>query len=152
MNKGRSLFDIVRLFRNVCTQHPLVNDFFEGVYGISSADNITYSLIALTVQNVTRQSGTSPYLTYTVNLLYADRLTENRDNRLAIQSTGITVLSEIINAIESLDQLTLGGMLTFSPFTEQFADNCAGVVTTLSIQVADPIGDCYWLDTECFEC
>lgn len=147
---GSNMYEFVKMVGRVFESHPFVNSFFEGVYKISDSDNVDYPLVALTINNISRNERT---INYNINLLYADRLTDNRDNKLAVQSTGTNVLLEGLNAIDwRIDSLSVTEGYSITPFTEQFADNCAGVFTTVSIESVNPIGDCEWLDCSCFEC
>lgn len=148
MTKGVNLYELHDVFRKVFQAHPLVNDFHVNKYRLNDTDDIGYPAVVFTVNGMTK-NGT--LLTYNINLLYADRLTDSRDNETNIQSIGTTVLIEGINAVSDVLEISVDNY-TLNPFTEQFADNTAGVVATISVEAPVNIGECYWMDIECLEC
>lgn len=149
MLKGYKLFEVAQLFRRVAGQHPFVNTFFEGVYRVEDSSNVKYPCLAFTVNSITKQSN---LLVLEVNLLWADRMTENRDNIMTASSVGTEVLNELLNAVDEFTDISVQEGYTIRPFWGQFSDDCAGVTTTATIQVPNPIGDCHWLDPDCLKC
>ena len=111
-----------------------VVSFAEGdVYDKLNQSGQTYPKIVLTLNNLTdAEEGRK---TVDCTLFYIDRLTDNEDNKLSIQSVGVTVLDQIKTRLEqeyidwdyTADQ--------FTPFTEKFADLCAGVFTSTTIEM-----------------
>lgn len=112
-----------------------VVSFAEGdVYDKLNQSGQTYPKIVLTLNNLTdAEEGRK---TVDCTLFYIDRLTDNEDNKLSIQSVGVTVLDQIKTRLEqeyidwdyTADQ--------FTPFTEKFADLCAGVFTSTTIEMS----------------
>lgn len=149
MTKGYTLIEVVDLLRQISCAHPTLNTFLYGVYNIESKDNIDYPVLAITVNSATRTGNT---LNYNLNLLYADRLTDDRDNELYVQTTGLQVLSEVLNVMGWVDDISLSESQDMYTFTEQFSNNTAGTYTTIQLQAANPIGDCAWIDYECLGC
>lgn len=149
MNKGYTLHELVTTIRQIVSGHPTINSFIEGVYKAIEVDNINYPALMVTVNSTTRTART---LNYDINLLYADRLTDERDNKLFIQSAGTAVLAELLNAIDLIDDVSLSESNQISVFEEQFADNTAGAFVRIQIETANPIGDCAWIDYSCIGC
>lgn len=149
MKRDYNLFELTKLISQICDAHPHVNDFFTSVYRLNDTDNIVYPVVSLTINNITANENT---IDYNINLLYADRLTENRDNNISIQSIGTTTLIEIINFLGEKTTLLkpLGYQIT--PFMEQFADNCSGVFSQLTLKAPNYIGSCHWIDSKCIDC
>lgn len=149
MRKDYNLYELTELIKRLCNAHPLVNDFMTSVYRLNDTDDVNYPAIALTINSATPQQNT---IDFNINLLYADRLTDNRDNDISIQSTGIGILLEMLNVIEENANVVIPTGNQILPFMEQFADNTAGVFTSVTLTVPNYIGDCYWLDPDCLDC
>ena len=67
-----------------------------------------------------------------------DRLTEDLSNEVEIQSVGIQVLTNIITALQDLGIFTAAEW-TAQTFNQRFADECAGVFTSVRLQVPQDI-------------
>lgn len=149
MTKDYNLFEIINLINKICDAHPKINTFFTNVYRLNDSNDIIYPVISLTVNNITRQENT---IDYNINILYSDRLTENRDNQIVVQSSGTSAIIEIFNLIENHTNISPSIGYQLTPFTEQFADNTAGIFATLTLKVPNYIGECHWIDIKCIEC
>jgi len=147
--KNYNLFELNNLIKSICNAHPLINDYFINKYRVVESDNINYPLLACTVNYITSAENT---LTFNVNMLYADRLTDQRDNEITVQSIGVSSLIEVVNALKELAPVAVDDSYNITPFTEQFADNCAGVFATLNIETPHYIGQCNWVDKTCIDC
>lgn len=138
--------ELVDLIKQVSLMHPFVNSFFEGIYSVAGEEsNIKYGAIVLTPN--THQIG-KQVSTYNFNIMYVDRTTKDRDNTLEVQSVGIDVLVEILSALIDRFDMGIDESVTINVFKEQFADETAGALTTISIQVQSNISECHWLDNE----
>ena len=71
---------------------------------------------------------------YTFNLFYVDRLTADEKNKTEIQSVGLQVLGNILRSFT--DYIGVSDA-RFQPFTQRFADECAGVYCTVTLTVPD---------------
>lgn len=149
MERNYNLFELTNLLRNVFLSHPFVNDFMVNKYRLNDTDNITYAACVFTVNSITRQDN---LLSFDTNILYVDRLNDKRDNEMAIQSTGLSVMIECLNAIKENTEVAIQTDFTSTPFTEQFADNTAGIFARVTMQVPSYIGNCDWLDPDCIHC
>ncbi|MCD8079639.1 MAG: hypothetical protein LUF04_04260 [Bacteroides sp.] len=149
MIKGLNLYEVQKAIRLVFESHPLVNDFLINKYRLNDTDDMKYPGVVFTVNSITRNDSV---LKLDTNLLYADRLTDSRDNEIQIQSTGTTVLMECLNVFYEHTDIAVTQGYVMTPFTEQFADNTAGIVTHVSLETPSHLQDCYWLDTESLEC
>lgn len=136
-----TLVEIINEIKRIADKQPNINYVGEGdIYSLNSLPNIDYSVFFIT-QNAHNQ--TENTITYNFNLYYVDRLTENQDNTLDIQSAGILMLGNIINTInELIDEVELVYDIQFQPFTHKFADDCAGVYATCSFEVSNNLGVC----------
>lgn len=138
----KNYFEIIEFIEGVCLQHPFVNNFYYGIYRALEADNIDYSAIILTSSGINRSQNT---IEYKFNLMYVDRLMNDRSNEIEIQSTGLDVLQGILSVISESDPYTDYNLnYSLNVFREQFADNVSGCVTTISITAPSNIGECTW--------
>ena len=140
-------FDFIKEIKEISTSHILVNEYGEGdIYEYLNNGEHKYPCVFLTVTNLTTtDSGTAINFT----LFYTDRLIENQANKTAIQSTGISVIKQILSKYEQLHPEYLLNSVNYTPFTEKFTDMCAGIFCDVTIEnQIDTLED---YDNECEE-
>lgn len=134
-----TLYKVIDTIKMLSLKHPNVNSAHEGnIYDIMNGNpQQKYASVVLTQQSHTQDV---MYDHYSFNIFYVDRLLDDMEsNRVQIQSTGKSMLSNIIRAFcDEFDAECEN--ITFQPFTERFADECAGVYCTITI---DMIKDSY---------
>lgn len=125
-------FDFIKEIKEISTSHILVNEYGEGdIYEYLNNGEHKYPCIFLTVTNLnTTDSGTAINFT----LFYTDRLVENQTNKTAIQSTGISVIKQILTRFEVANPTFEFNSVNYTPFTEKFTDMCAGVFCDVVIE------------------
>lgn len=140
-------FDFIKEIKEISTSHILVNEYGEGdIYEYLNNGEHKYPCIFLTVTNLTTtESGTAINFT----LFFTDRLVENQANKTAIQSTGISVIKQILSRYEQLHPEYLLSNVEYTPFTEKFTDMCAGVFCDVVIENQIDTLEVY--DNECEE-
>ena len=140
-------FDFIKEIKEISTSHILVNEYGEGdIYEYLNNGEHKYPCIFLTVTNLTTtDSGTAINFT----LFYTDRLVENQANKTSIQSTGISVIKQILSRYEQLHPEYLLSNVNYTPFTEKFTDMCAGVFCDVVIE--NQIDTLENYDNECEE-
>ena len=140
-------FDFIKEIKEISTSHILVNEYGEGdIYEYLNNGEHKYPCIFLTVTNLTTtDSGTAINFT----LFYTDRLVENQANKTSIQSTGISVIKQILSKYEQLHPEYLLSNVNYTPFTEKFTDMCAGVFA--EVVVENLIENLEGYDNECEE-
>lgn len=140
-----TLYTVIETIKMLALKHPNINSAYEGnIYDIMNANpGQKYASVVLTQQQHTQDD---IYEHYNFNIFYVDRLVGNmEDNRLQIQSTGKNMLSNIIKAFcEEFDAEC--DTINFHTFTERFADECAGVYATITIDMVKEINcdEKYW--------
>lgn len=127
-----TLLDVIKKLEEVAINQPQVREIVPNdVYKLNERADASYGVFAWTqgqhVGNV--NAGTT---TFVFNLFYIDRLTNDKKNKTEIQSVGIQVLNNILQCFAQF--ITVGDLL-FQPFTERFADECAGAYCTVSLTV-----------------
>lgn len=141
-------FELLKTIKNISTTHVLVNEYGEGdIYEHLNSGEHKYPCVFLTVTNI--ESSVSSTL-YNFTLFYTDRLIESGDNRTNIQSTGINVIQQILNRLIQEYPTYEVTNTNFTPFTEKFADMCAGVFCDVTFE--DPVENLEsTIDSECNE-
>ena len=112
--------------------HSVVNIFTD-----LNREDATYSALVLQPREHLR---TGDLMTYRFYLGYVDRLVSSKDNALEIESTGITIINNLVNILANnvnVAQVTTGQYIVF---TQRFLAECAGVYAELGITL--PVTDC----------
>ena len=130
-----NLFQLIHTIKNTAGKSNLVSSVKDGdVYENLNSGTQTYPVVNVTIDNITKdETGTS---NVTMNIFYIDRLEDNNRNKTQVQSSAVTVLEQIMNKLEDEQAFDFTSK-TFYPFTEKFADLCAGsyVTCTLDLQL-----------------
>ena len=130
-----NLFQLIHTIKNTAGKSNLVSSVKDGdVYENLNSGTQTYPVVNVTIDNITKdEKGTS---NVTMNIFYIDRLEDNNRNKTQVQSSAVTVLEQIMNKLEDEQSFDFTSK-TFYPFTEKFADLCAGsyVTCTLDLQL-----------------
>lgn len=129
-----TLLDLIKKLEDVAITQPQVKEIVPSdVYQLNERASALYGVFAWTqgqhVKNI-YEGMTS----YTFNLFYVDRLTADHKNKTEIQSVGLQVLGNILRSLSSYIGVSDA---RFQPFTERFADECAGVYCTVTLTVPD---------------
>lgn len=128
-----NLYSFIENLKNVSLAHYDVKEFNCGdVYGVMNKKNHKYPCVVLTVDNI--QKGQNDTNIVNGNLFYIDRQLADESNKLYIQSQGVSVLNNIFN--KSYQKIGYPfDTQQFTPFSEKFADLCAGAYCTFSALV-----------------
>ena len=140
-------FDFLRDIQEISNSHVLVNEYGEGdIYEYLNSGEHKYPCVFLTVTNLTTSiSGTQINFT----LFYTDRLVEDNSNKKSIQSTGINVIKQVLSKFEQEHPTFAIDSVNYQPFTEKFADMCAGVFCNVVLE--NPTDNIESYDNECEE-
>lgn len=135
-----TLFEIINKLKSIAINKPNINYVGDGdVYTLNSLPNIDYSVFFITQNDHSIYQDT---ITYSLNLFYIDRISDSEDNTLNIQSDGMLQLTNIINTLVFTEDVDVDGDITFVPFIQRFADQCAGVYCTVRFVVDNNLGVC----------
>ena len=135
-----TLFEIINKLKDIAISKPNINFVGDGdVYTLNSLPNIDYSVFFITQNDHSIYQDT---ITYSLNLFYIDRISDSEDNTLNIQSDGMLQLTNVINALVFSEDVDVDGDITFVPFIQRFADQCAGVYCTVRFVVENNLGVC----------
>ena len=135
-----TLFEIINKLKNIAISKPNINFVGDGdVYTLNSLPNINYSVFFITQNDHLIDSDT---ITYSLNLFYIDRISDSEDNTLNIQSDGMLQLTNIINTLVFSEDVDVDGEISFTPFIQRFADQCAGIYCNVRFIVDNNLGNC----------
>ena len=127
-----TLFDIIRNLQAIAAQEPSVRSVSDGdIYDcLNAAVDIKYGVFHITQDTHTTNGDLD---VWGLNLFYIDRLLDNGENRLSIQSAGITILENVLRNFADTFGAEYMNNIVYTPFTQRFKDNCAGVFCKISI-------------------
>lgn len=135
-----TLFEIINKLKDIAISKQNINFVGDGdVYTLNSLPNIDYSVFFITQNDHSIYQDT---ITYSLNLFYIDRISDSEDNVLNIQSDGMLQLTNIINTLVFSEDVDVDGDITFVPFIQRFADQCAGVYCTVRFICDNNLGSC----------
>ena len=127
-----TLFDIIRNLQAIAAQEPSVRSVSDGdIYdALNAAVDIKYGCFHITQDTHTTNGDLD---VWGLNLFYIDRLLDNGENRLSIQSAGITILENVLRNFADTFGAEYMNNIVYTPFTQRFKDNCAGVFCKISV-------------------
>lgn len=136
-----TLFETFKIINQVAVTEPNIHTIVNtgNVFDLNN-DNAQVKYSAFCVQQQEHQQ-IGDYVTYRFNLFYVDRLTDDKRNKLEVQSTAISTLQNIIRGLIDIELIDVGEEVTYQTFTERFSAECAGAYCSLSVTSATPI--CY---------
>ena len=128
-----TLFEIIKIIKDISLLQPNVRtasngDIFDTLNG---NPNVKYGVVHI---NQTTHNETETTDNYGLNVFYVDRLEVDKNNQLQIQSTGKNIIGNIIHTLCEQFDVDCPN-ITYTPFTERFKDECAGVYANLTIQI-----------------
>ena len=130
-----NLYRIINDIKSTCMSHRDVQDFHYGdIYDYENTKSLKYINTNFTLQNIASGLDSD---TKTINgvLFCVDRLTDNGDNKLIVQSRCTDILESIINRLtENYSGWSLENTV-YEVFSTKFADLCAGCFCTFSLSV-----------------
>lgn len=125
-------YETIEKIKEVSQKHIYVNEVKEGdVYEWLNSKNHKYPCIVITPQTLNTDTDNDTQTLY-LNIFYIDRLTDTMENKIQIQSQGISVLGMIIEKLGEEYNIDSDG-IQYTPFTEKFADMCAGDFVTFNM-------------------
>lgn len=135
-----TLLEIVTEFEKIAKKIPNINYVGNGdIYELNNLPNIDYGVFYITQTNHTQNEDNT---NYTLTLFYVDRLAADSSNKLAIQSNGIRILTNIINVFAMNNDVEISYDIQYTTFLQRFVDECAGVFCNITIKTNNDLGIC----------
>ena len=134
-----NLFNIINTIKSTCISYKGVQEFNYGdIYEFENNKMRKYVNMNFTLQNLSNDADSDGMVVNGV-LFCVDRMTDNGDNKLMVQSNCTDILKKVlVRLTENNLSWTLSGE-TYEVFSEKFADLCAGAWVTFSIEVGEDI-------------
>lgn len=131
-----TLLEVTKLIEYIASRQPNVNTVVEteNIYDLN-ADNYEVKYSAFCLQQQRHTSTIEGFITFNFYAYYIDRLTNDRENKIIIQSTGINILQNIINVLKERIWITDVNISEYITFTEKFTAECAGAYCMISVTV-----------------
>lgn len=128
-----TLLEIINLIKDTALSQPNVRTCYEGsVYDLNADPAIDYDVVVIT-QDVHRES--QGFVYYGFHLFFVTRLMSDLEtNRLQGQSDGMRVLSNIIRTVSERIDMDYPD-ISFTMFSEKFADECCGVYCSVEFAI-----------------
>lgn len=124
-------YNLLRTLKSLSNTHSLVNDYAEGdVYEYMNSGMHKYPCIFMTMNNITSDSEST---NYNFTMFYIDRLISDGSNKINVQSIGVQVIKQILSKLFDIYPEIEISSTEYTPFTEKFADDCAGVFCQISL-------------------
>lgn len=124
-------YNLLRTLKSLSNTHSLVNDYGEGdVYEYMNSGMHKYPCVFMTMQNITSDSEST---NYNFTLFYIDRLISDGSNKINVQSIGVQVIKQILSKLFDIYPEIEISSTEYTPFTEKFADDCAGGFCQISL-------------------
>lgn len=129
-----TLRDTILLLEQIAAAQPAVNMIVRNdIYKLNACPDALYGAFAWTQGQ--HSGGADRWDTaFSFSLFYVDRLTEDGANQVDVQSTAVSVLTNILRAVAATDLLNLDDW-TITTFNERFADMCAGAFAQVTVHV-----------------
>lgn len=129
-----TLKQVIKAFEVIASSLPSVNMIVENdIFRLNKYSDARYGVFGWT-QGLHSASLDSDFINYSFTFFYVDRLKDNKENQIEIQSVGIETLDNVIRVMESKG-LYVDERYTFQTFNQRFLDECAGVFCNLTISV-----------------
>ena len=129
-----NLLQLIRTIEGVAGSQPPVHSIVRNdVFRLNSLPDARYSVFAW-LQGEHRIDTETDLLHYSFTFFYVDRLTFDKSNEVEVQSVGMEVLENILQALEGHG--IWANEHTFRTFNQRFSDECAGVYCSVTLEVA----------------
>jgi hypothetical protein len=132
-----NIVQLNKILETVCTKVTTGNSYYtDDVYEVWNTTEVKYSSMAFNLQNTKQTDNTR---TFEGVIYYADRLTEDKSNRLGIYADADNAIA---NVLYQLQDNTDEGEFDISDFQithfqQKFADYLAGGYATVNITVGN---------------
>ena len=122
--------NLLTVIKEISSLHPSINFVGDGdVFALNSITEIQYPAIWVDIDNM---STDLEDLKTTYKIYYIDRLLNDKENELEIQSDSAYILNDII--IKLSDYYSFNTPVNIVPFKQKFTDSCAGGYMSIIIR------------------
>lgn len=127
-----TLIDVIKAVERAAATGPAVRTIVRGdVFRLNNAKGARYCVFAWE-QTTHTQDVESGAVSWGFRMFVIDRITSGHTNEIDVQSAAQQVLEGVVYALQ--DWGFVADNVTYTPFTQRFADDCAGMYCELSLQ------------------
>lgn len=126
-----TLYDIIQTIERVARSQPTINMIVENdIWKLNAEPSAEYGVFGFRQTEHTANINEG-WINYAFEFYYIDRLTNDLSNQIEIQCVGVQTLDNIVRQL--YEEGLIIGEYRFTPFYQKFADECSGVICTLTI-------------------
>lgn len=127
-----TLHQVIKAIEGVAGAQPSVRTIVRNdIFKLSTAPDVRYGVFGW-MQGTHTSSAESSVIRWAFTFYYVDRLTDTKSNQVEVQSVGVETLSNIMKALRENNIWATD--FAFTVFNQRFADECAGVFTTVTFE------------------
>lgn len=133
---------IYKILNPIFEDHLQLNDFgFGDLVDHATTKTVKYPLMWVVLNDVSYKNKA---FNYSLSLVFADILREDKSNAVEIQSDMIQIAADVATKIRYIENndIEIESEFLLKPFTERFTDFTAGVVCDLVIKSYQILSDC----------
>lgn len=133
-----TLYSVIKTLESIALRQPNIRSAGENdLYNFMNGNpEIQYGVFYITQG---QHKSTDEWDYWSLNLFVIDRITDNRENELRVESTAKQILDNIVETFCGQYSAEVVGERVYQPFVESFKDRCAGIVLTLRIMMPKDI-------------
>lgn len=129
-----TLLEVIKAIELVASLQPSVNMVVRNdIFRLNSNSDARYGVFGWT-QGQHSTSPDSNLITYSFTFFYVDRLQNDMENQIEVQSVGVQTLDNILRRLDEMG-VYVDSAYTFQTFNQRFLDECAGVFCNVSLSV-----------------
>jgi hypothetical protein len=138
-----TLSNLVSKLNEIQENHPMINTFGEGnIYDyVDNGGEIKYPVMWVVMKPLNYNN---KVLSYRATIVFADLLTEDKSNRLQLQSDQLQVALDVIAKLklDNTYNFNISDSSAIEFFEERFDDFTAGVTADIEILDPNPLDKC----------
>lgn len=135
---------LIQVIKESSLKEPNIKTVIDtDLYQLNTLPNINYSAVVVLPKQVTVLRD---YVRVELLIYYIDRIDETGYNSLYVQNTGIQLLTNIINRVVKENDIETDDTISYIPFIHKFKDNCSGVYASVTFELENDLGDCYYTE------
>ena len=132
-----TLQEIFNRLNEIALKQPNICDIIEtgNIYDLNSKREAKFGVFCV-AQGTHTYDAENAVTSFNFIIYYVDRLKDNADNKIQIQSIGIETLKNILLTLSKTEDVDISEC-NFNVFTESFSQLCAGAYATVRINSFD---------------
>lgn len=132
-----TLQEIFNRLNEIALKQPNICEIIDtgNIYDLNSKREAKFGVFCV-AQGTHSYDAENALTSFNLILYYVDRLKDNGDNKIQVQSIGIETLKNIVLTLAQTEDVDISEC-SFTVFTESFSQLCAGAYATVKINSFD---------------